>query len=492
MTDGIKPQGTDEGTLQVISAMENNKPSSASRFSRFGTLMGFLLALIAFILAPVTALQWSARPFPGFLVEQTLVIPDIAGSDWTGLKQGLHYPMRVIRLDGTPIINPAAYAQFFTKAHLGQRISVTTIQPDGSTNNFPAVELIQFPPRDLLRLFWLSYLVGLIYLFLGIWIYRLRGGTAAGRAFAYFCACAAIVNALIFNVWTAHTGTLIWTFAVAQLGGALIGLSVLVPEEIPSVMSRNWVRNMAYGVSLVLSLWGIALIYNLQKPWAYVIPWGYSYLYAAIGFIIFIFSMLLRLRVGISPIVRRQVRIILLGGLLAFTPIGVWFLSQYFSNITFNPLYFSLILLIFPISIAFAMLRYRMWDFEPVIRRTIIYTTLTVLLVLTYLLLVIGLDRVFERYLGESNLFNVIATIVIVAIFTPLRKLVQRVVDKRLYRRSYLAEQVMQEFEEKLRSQVDLDQLSEDLVHVIQGTLYPETILFWAPKESRGTGDKNV
>jgi hypothetical protein len=463
-----------------------------SKWSRLGTLMGFLLALIAAIMAPITAIQWSARPFPGFLVEQTLVIPGVAGKDWTGLKLGLHYPMRVIQLNSLPIQNPAEYAKFFTTARLGQMISITTDQPDGKTYNFPAVELIQFPSQDLLRLFWLSYLVGLIYLFLGVWIYRLRGGTAAGRAFAYFCSCAAIVNMLIFNVWTVHTGTLIWTFAVAQLGGAAIGLSVLVPEEISSVMGRTWVRIVAYGISLALAFWGMFLVNDLQKPWAYIVPWGYSYLYAAIGIIIFILSMIMRLRTGISPIVRHQVQIILLGGVLAFTPIGIWFLSQYFAEINFNPLFFSLILLIFPVSIAIAMVRYRLWDFELAIRRTIIYTTLTVLLVLTYLLLVIGLDRVFDRYLGESNLFNVIATIVIVAIFTPLRKFVQRLVDKRFYKRSYYAAQVMQEFEDKLHAQVDLDQLSEDLVHVIQQTVHPETITFWVPKGSRGVGGKNV
>jgi hypothetical protein len=476
----------------VISIVESKKFLSVAKFSRFGTLMGFLLALIAVLIAPVTALRWSARPFPGILTEQTLVIPGVVGKDWTGLKLGLHYPMRITHLDGFTIHDPAEYARFFTAAHIGQIISVTTIQPDGNTEYFPAVELIQFPAQDLLRLFWLSYLVGLVYLFLGIWIYRLRGETAGGRAFAYFCACAAIVNTLIFNVWTDHTGTLIWTFAVAQLGGAAIGLSVLVPEEIPSMMGKTWVRIVAYGISLTLAVWGMAMVYNLQKPWGYIVPWGYSYLYAAIGIIIFILSMILRLRTEISPVARQQVRIILLGGVLAFTPIGIWFLSQYFVDITFNPLLFSLILLIFPASIAIAMVRYRMWEFDLAIRRTIIYTTLTLLLVLTYLLLVIGLDRVFDRYLGESNLFNVVATLVIVAIFTPLRKFVQRMVDKRLYKRSYQAAEMIHEFEEKLRSQVDLDQLSEDLVHVIQETMHPETISLWVPKENRRTGDKNV
>lgn len=464
-----------------------NALTPIDRFGYFATLIAIFLAVGSVIVAPFSAIRWSRIPFPGYIVEQTLVISDTTGARWSGAEWGLHYPMRVVTLNGEPVKNATDYYQRLLSLQTGEHISIRVRDQDGVSKAYDDLELSRFPTRDLVRLFWLPYFVGLIYLFLGLSIFRLRGKQVAGRAFAYFCACASIVNVLIFNIWTSHSGTAIWTLAVAQLGGALIGLSVLLPKEIPSVLGRAWVRGLAYGVSMLLALWGLVKIYDWQDPWGYVLAWRDSYLYAALGITIFILVMIWRLRGGLSAVERQQVRIILGGGVLAFTPVGVWFALTLFVSIPFNPLVFSLVLLIFPISIAFAMVRYRLWDFDLVIRRTIIYTTLTILLVLIYLLVVIGLGNLFDRYFHGSNLFNVLATLLIVAIFTPLRKFVQLIVDQRFYRTNYKAEQIVQEFTVTLRAQVDLDQLSDDLVRVTQEILHPEFISLWAPE----SGNRN-
>ncbi len=425
-----------------------------SRFSRIIVLAAFALAVAAMIVAPVAALHWSARPFPGFMVEQTLVVSNTGGEGWRGLALGLRFPMRVTQLNDSPIQNDVVFARLLDQETIGQMVSVRVITPDGNQLDFSRLELARFPSQDLLRLFWLPYGIGLLYLLLGITIYRLRGDTSAGRAFAYFSACSAIVSVLTFDVWTSHLLTPLWTIAVAQLGGAVIGLAVLFPTVVPSVTRRLWIRGLAYGLSLLLAGWGLAAIYDISKPWSYVLPWQLSYLYGAVGLGIFILSMLLRLRTPLSPVERQQVRIILWGGLLAFTPIGIWFAIQLFANVPFNPLYISPLLLIFPVAIALAMVRYHLWEFDLVVRRTIVYTALTVLLILIYLALVIGFDSVLDRYLGESNWFNVIATVVIVLIFTPVRNKIQHLVDHYIYRKSFDSESIVRSFTTRLRSQV--------------------------------------
>ncbi len=341
------------------------------------------------------------------------------------------------------------------------------------------------------RLFWLPYLIGLVYLFLGMWVYRLRGGTGAGRAFAYFSTCAGMVSALIFAIWTSHIGTPVWTLAVAQLGGAIIGLSVFFPVA-AAISQRIWVRGLAYGFSFLLAGWGLILIYDLERPWAYVLPWLYSYLYVALGIAIFITSMILRLRLPLPLLARQQVRMILWGAVIAFTPIGIWFALQAFINTSFNPLLLTPLLLIFPMSIAFSMLRYRLWEFDLVIRRTIIYTALTLALVVVYFLFVIGMDAVFDRFWGHNNFINVSATLLIVIIYTPFRRAVQRFVDHHWYNRYQQKEEIIQDFVIRLRTQVDLGQLSDDLIGVIERTMQPDKVLFWVPKTQRKIGGKDV
>jgi hypothetical protein len=454
-------------------------------FSRFGVLAAFGLALYALILAPISALRFAQRPFPGFMLEQTLVISGVSGMGWTGQEQGLVFPQRVIALDGQPVPNVAVYEQFLQARQVGQSIQVRTETPKGDLLDVSGVRLIQFPQRDFLRLFWLPYSIGLVYIALGGWIYWLRGKTGAGRAFAYFCASASIVNSLMFDIWTNHLGTPVWTFALAQLGGAIAGLAVLFPREGLKPLQRAWVRGLAYGISLYLTLWGLWAIFGQAGPWAYITPWQYAYVYGAVGIGGFIASLILHLRRSNGLLERQQERVILWGSSLAFAPVGVWLAVQAFWELSFNPLIFSPLLLIFPLFIAFAMVRYRLWDFDLVLRRTLIYTTLTVILVVLYLFVVMGLDQIFERYLGQSNLFNVIATLLVVVLFTPLRKLVQRLVDRQFYRRQQVNQQRIQEFSHKLRTEVDLEQLKADLIGVIEQTLQPEAVYLWLPEADR-------
>ena len=479
-------------STKSIGGQGKERSTLAAKVGRFIVVMTLALAIIAAVLAPVAALRWSENPFPGFLVEQSLVITDISGSGWTGLQSGLNYPMRITQINKYYMRTPTDYERFFSDVTPGRLISVYTIQPDGEASVISSVKLISFPKQDLGRLFWLPYGIGLIYLCLGLWVFARRGKTGAGRVFTYTTASAAIVNMLIFNIWTSHQGTLLWTFAIAQLGGAMIVLAFLIPEEIPSISGRTWIRALAYGLSTILAVWGTVSVLDTQNPWSYVLPWRLSYYYIGIGLGIFILSMVIRLRTNLSPLARQQVRIILVGSLLAFTPIGLWVVIQSIFTVPFNPLYFSPLLLFFPLSIAVAMVRFRLWDFDLVVRRTIIYTILTLLLVVIYLMLVIVLDRLFDRFLGDSNFFNVIATIVIVLIFTPLRKLVQRMIDRRLYHNRIQAEKRIHAFAERLRSQMELEELSDDLIQVTRQTVHPASVSLWIPKSTHYSGGENV
>lgn len=473
-------------------ASQGNKPPLSDQISRVATLLAFLIAVVSVFLGLISALRYSEEPFPGFLVEQTLVVSNISSTGWTGNSQGLSYPMRIIRINGVPIKNQAEFKRMIYDRRIGQKISVEVTTPDGQTQNFNSIELIAFPANDFLKLFWLPYSIGVIYLLLGFWVYWIRGDTPAGRAFVYFAACSAIVNLLLFDLWTSHAGTIFWTVAIAQIGGAVIVLSVLLPTSLTFIAGIKWVRILGYGISILLSIAGLALIYNLAHPWAYVLPWRYSYIYAFLGLVTFIASMIFRLRSNPPSLVKQQVRIILWGGLIAFTPIGIWFALQVFYNTPFDPLVLTTFLLIFPVSIAIAMMRYRMWDFDLVIRRTLTYLVLTGFLIVVYLLLVIGLGNLVNRYTGIGNLFNVVATLVVVLIFTPLMKFVQRIVDRLFYKDRSRLTSIQQRFQEKLRTQVDLDELNDDLIDVIQQIVDPTFVSLWVPKPGRKEGNDNV
>jgi hypothetical protein len=137
-------------------------------------------------------------------------------------------------------------------------------------------------------------------------------------------------------------------------------------------------------------------------------------------------------------------------------------------------------LISFPISIGIAILRYRLYDIDTLINRTLVYGALTALLGVVYFGGVVLLQRFFVALTGEKSTLAVVAsTLAIAALFNPLRRRVQGFVDRRFYRRKYDARKTLEAFSAKLRDETDLDALSEDLVGIVRETMQPAHASLW-------------
>ena len=138
--------------------------------------------------------------------------------------------------------------------------------------------------------------------------------------------------------------------------------------------------------------------------------------------------------------------------------------------------------IIVPLSIAFSILRYRLWDIDLFINRTLVYTTLTAILALIYFGCVVLLQHLVNGVTGQagqSPLVIVASTLAIAAVFSPLRRRIQKIIDKRFYRRQYDAAKVIETFSDTLRNEMDLNMLSEHLVAVVEETMQPAHVSLW-------------
>jgi uncharacterized membrane protein len=140
-------------------------------------------------------------------------------------------------------------------------------------------------------------------------------------------------------------------------------------------------------------------------------------------------------------------------------------------------------------GVGVAILRYRLYDIDILINRTLVYAALTVSLALVYFGGVVTTQTLFRAITGQERLPQlavVISTLAIAALFNPFRRRIQSTIDRRFYRRKYDAAKTLESFSTKLRDETDLDELSGDLVRVVHDTVQPEHVSLWVrgPEES--------
>ncbi len=298
------------------------------------------------------------------------------------------------------------------------------------------------------------------------------------------------------------------TWVVAVFLGLLAALLLLFPTGRPPSPGWRWwlwiagIGNLLYVFSS-LGAWpqrGAQLLL-LNSPNPNGVPGVLFSVGATVGPVAVLaaaVSVLVRFRRA-RGIERQQIKWLLYAVLtiiLGYPLLGVVMRTLGYTSEEAGDAWTSVLYAAVPLAVGFAILRYRLYDIDRLLNRTVVYALLTAILAMGYVASVLVLGQLFGQ--DQSSLAVAGATLAMAAMFQPLRRRVQTVVDRRFNRRRYDAARTIQAFSERLRQQVDLDTLTAELLAVVDQTMQPTQASLWlrppppsssdtAPSEARPT-----
>ena len=442
-------------------------------------LLFLIIVLLAFIAFPILARHWMNVPFLGGFIEQTMSFNSAASmgrpSLWSAYNNGLRFGDRLLALEEEPVLSSAELEAALTGFRIGDHVTATALTAGGDEKKYD-LELIRMPEWDRWAYFYLPYFIGVVYLLSGLWIFAIRRNLSTGRSFVIISAATAVAVAGIFDLYTTHRLTYLWTLAVPLAGGALIELAFTFPRVDPIVLRRPYLRYLGYIFTLVLAANAFPKVFDLEQPFSYSPAWRLSYFFTGVALLFTLGWLSIRRLKIASPMEREQIRLILTGAALSFIPISVWMIAYPISGkgLSFSP-FLMLPLAIFPMMTAFTVQRYRIFRTDFFFSRAFLYGLMMVLVMVGYALFVAGAGVVLKDLVSPGSPLVVGLIVFILAIlFIPIQKRLEKSVDEIFFRGKKAYQDRLQTFSGDLSNVVEVSGIIKLLREYIDHSLMPE------------------
>ncbi len=447
----------------------NNEKSSHKIVEQCFKVIFFVLIIIFLMIAIndlTRAIGWIGKSFPGFLIYKNSLVCEVSLSNWTGNEGGLIKSNDlVLGIDDTRL-SPEEIYNFVASKPSGALIRYNVFR--NGENLIVTVPAMIFGIGDFISIFAGAYVVGLIIFMTGVVVYFLKPNSTTSKIFFMLCYAIGIWFTSIFDTQTTYS-----LHSIPFLGWILtpafgISLALIFPSRRDFARNNYFVTLLPFVPSVILVSF-LLFYFDSQYAWARVdfLAWVYV-LIAALVFIVSTITSYVR---AISPLDKERSKVILIGAFLGFFVPSVFAMMITAFGIS-NLNILALFVMFFPLSIAYAILKHKLFDVEVIIQKTMLYSALTGAVVGFFALLVLGFNIAFAEHGGWKNpTFFLILSAFLVLVLNPLRDRIQRILDNAFFRKTYDYNKTISELSDAMSSILNINEIANKIIKTITETM---------------------
>jgi len=435
------------------------------------------MALMAIFSATclVLATTWHNKTFPGFMLLGNQCVDSLYRQDWNGIKEGIQVADRIVTVNGIPVTSSATVYRYIATLPVGTPVTYEierSLVPGQVHRLVKTIPTQTFHFWDMIGLFGALWLLGFFHLLIGAFVSLAKPNDTVARAHLLFCLVFAAFWMSHFEASTTYNFSLFpHTLAFCLVGTFALDLALQLPRRMPFLDKKPWIRWAAFGVGGLVTTYVLANYYISDR-------WFSTFLvltvYASMAVIALPLSAAWTLKSRTStPLERAQALLILWGALLGFLPaIAVNLLTFFNISLPGSELAY-LGMTLFPLAVAYTIVRHKLFDIDVIVKRTITYTVVTSALLGLYFLMIGGVRMLIGEH---SGLANILATAIVALAFSPMRDRTKSLVDRIFFRTGYDFQKIVTEFGDEARETLDSTQLLCAFIKQVEHALYPASI----------------
>jgi signal transduction histidine kinase len=395
-------------------------------------LLSGLCVLVLIGQTLVSTARWLNEPFPGFFVYENLTVGPYYAPGWSGAAAGLRSLDRVVSVDGEELRNRAQLYNLVHNAPVGSVLQYRVVRDEQVLDI--KIPSLQFTLRDWLLCFGMYIVIGLAFLVIGVAPYFYRASSAVALPLCFMVLLVFVWFQTTFDFMT--DGILpkeIRIFALALTPSAAIHLALLLKNANLGSSPRRSQLAAIYATGVFLGALNIVTFF--LPAWIWIPVYRSAYVFVCVGAVAFLLIIAKALRESQSDLDRSRLRVMLVGSLVGFLiPALSTTASSFDLRIPYNMALIPTIF--FPISIAYALLKYSLFDLSNALKIALSRIGLVASLIGIYAVLALLVAPWAGQY-AKDPLVPIFFSVLVVAVFNPLLRWMERVVDRYIYRQDY-------------------------------------------------------